>query len=101
MTESSTKKSSKGRGKVILECNRHNSYRNTRGKKMDTSSMNVTKRCGCPFQVLGRELRTDVWKLEVNCGTHNRDIGDTVHRHSYKGRMLQSSKDMVREYTAA
>ncbi|XP_062014300.1 uncharacterized protein LOC133730793 [Rosa rugosa] len=54
-----------------------------------------TKKCGCPFALRGINIVEDEWTLEVICGVHNHPPSQSLHGHSYVGRLSKEEHAML------
>ncbi|RWR74561.1 protein FAR1-RELATED SEQUENCE 2 isoform X2 [Cinnamomum micranthum f. kanehirae] len=95
--------------RIILGCERSGCYRNNRkNREVNTEKkmkLTASKKCGCPFSLLGKNLGTNNdWTLHVLCGVHNHPAENFREGHSYAGRLSEEetsllvdmSKSMVR-----
>ncbi|XP_050379563.1 uncharacterized protein LOC126796892 [Argentina anserina] len=65
----------------------------SRKKKRQKAS--GTKRFGCPFALRGINDFGDEWTLEVVCGIHNHHHAQSLHGHSYAGRLSKEEHAML------
>ena len=54
-----------------------------------------SRKCECPFELVGRRSRFVKWTLKVKFGMHNHEIGTTSLGHPYLGRLTPKEKDSV------
>lgn len=70
-------------------------------KNKDRRQTTGTKKCGCPFRLMGKKKRgtDDDWELKVVVGVHNHAVGDLEKGHSFAGRLSQEEKSLVKDRT--
>ena len=89
-----------GEGRVWLTCERSGKYRSTK-KKVDIvpRQFTGTKKCECPFQLKGSELRSGKWTVEVLNGNHNHPLGIYEIGHSIAGRLSEKELEATVTFT--
>ena len=76
---------------VVLGCERgKRSINNTKISERKTNYWN--QKCGHPFKLKGRFMRTIRWKLIVECDFHNHKVMATYPGHSYGSRFSSEEK---------
>ncbi|XP_052209388.1 PKS-NRPS hybrid synthetase cheA-like [Diospyros lotus] len=86
--------------RVRLACERSGKYRPSKKgeeaigelKRKSTGS----KKCGCPFELLGVKSSNEHWKLKVVCGLHNHAAATQLEGHSYAGRLTEKEKEILK-----
>ncbi|XP_040361626.1 uncharacterized protein LOC112203005 [Rosa chinensis] len=68
-------------------------------KKKERPRASGTKKCGCPFALRGINIVGDEWMLEVTCGVHNHPHSQSLHGHSYVGRLSKEEHAMLVDMT--
>ncbi|KAL6178462.1 hypothetical protein ACLB2K_049980 [Fragaria x ananassa] len=100
-------RSDSGKGKkkprVTLGCEKSGKCdtRNTPKKPMTDMIGRGTKKCDCPFRLMGKKLPAgDEWELMVVQGKHNHEAEDTIGKqgHSFQGRLSQEEKSLVKDW---
>ncbi|XP_061990742.1 uncharacterized protein LOC133709124 [Rosa rugosa] len=65
------------------------------GQKKKRPKASGTKKCGCPFALRGINTVGNEWTLEVICGVHNHPPSQSLHGHSYVGRLSKEEYAML------
>ncbi|KAL5716405.1 hypothetical protein ACHQM5_018103 [Ranunculus cassubicifolius] len=103
--ERSDRAESGRRPRVVLTCERSGVSRIRKRKPKDTNTdtasrkqcrRNVeTKKCDCPFRLLGCPRDEVGWEVKVICGTHNHLLGGRAISHSYDGRLAPEERELL------
>ena len=57
--------------------------------------MTGTKKCDCPFELLGVQFSNEHWMLKVVCGSHNHLPAAQLESHSYPDRLTEKEKEIT------
>ena len=58
-----------------------------------------TRKIGCPFELIGRKDKvTQKSYLRVECGMHNHELGTSMDRYSFAGRLTEEQKIEARNH---
>ncbi|XP_062012413.1 uncharacterized protein LOC133728965 [Rosa rugosa] len=93
--------------KRVVKSNTNTEKSNAESKEKDDGSSEKkerprasgTKKCGCPFALRGINIVGDEWMLEVTCGVHNHPHSQSLHGHSYAGRLSKEEHAMLVDMT--
>ena len=54
-----------------------------------------SKKCDCPFQLVGLKVLNGEWKLKITCGFHNHAPSTQLEGHSYAGWLTEKEKEIL------
>lgn len=82
--------------KVWLQCERGGVYNDT-----SSSRESLTKKIGCPFELVACRNANKSWNLTVLCGTHTHANASNFEGHAFAMRLNDDEKKLVAELTKA
>ena len=54
-----------------------------------------SKKCDCPFQLVGLKVLNGEWKLKITCGFHNHAPSTQLEGHSYARWLIEKEKKIL------
>ena len=88
------------RRNVYISCERYGkSRRTTANVDVEGRAFTGTKKCRCPFMLIGHMESEGVWRLSISNGKHNHPPATYHHGHSMVSRLTEEQYEITKTLT--
>jgi len=82
---------------IYISCERYGKGRVIRANiDVESRKFTGTKKCKCPFMLIGHMESEDVWRISVSNGKHNHPPATYHHGHSMVSRLTQDQYEVTK-----